>query len=636
MRVEQPWAAVVREPAIPDPVGAVSKTKDSADLWDVFVGHGLSDAGRRGLRHNSAIVKAFTKDDFIQKIRAWGYEGAPTYLKKVWQEYAADIDFTKALNRWLDDGRNGNKGLREIFTFAHNPSYKDNLVFLTTADKRQGKSTLVRKCARIDAKLLKANIHWHLDPANVAEITDETLDGDFTRWVHVYIVIGFQDAPRVLPLMNAHDWLIVDELPEMQSEGSVKLAKSVRNLIKIASGKRQLNFAIINQYYEFIEGVQFVLRVIATDRQHFKTLAVLQIQAGAGKVLTDGVIDLNVAEPDEIHAPYEKHNDEVKAASQLRGGTQTIEIDLADVTRVVEATHHMTPQEIECIGNSFGSEKALAAFVDIRADLADISDHPRKASIVVLALNKIRMDAKQRASGGDPSDDDAPRDPTVPLPDPGSVFKFDVKQALYDYQDEFKLTAYYTELYRLKGKLFLSEREADVLEQIKSEPGFETYAIKDTVTNDVVVRAYTLLHDRIIKRQTVSDATTKVSDWLYSERIGKDYEKWCEAWYCNHEVEPDEVVKRDGRTGFPDITITRQNETVFVACKSMHHRAEMKSYSVTDLLPETLAAQNLHAAQPSRVVKVLVDFYCTINDKRQIKVRDYLNPGPETFWTGIK
>jgi hypothetical protein len=330
-------------------------------------------------------------DSIMHKMRKCGYKAAPLHLRTMYNKACGNLLFLKAWLDWLENGTNQNKTLFEAFVHAHDPKYADNLLMMILSPKRQGKSFLARAIARYDAGLTGANVDCFMDPENLNECYHHVIDqrrGMF--FVSLYESYGYQFMPEIAPKMRARDWFILDELPELQGEGTGNLLKQVKNFFKETIGRNQLNVCILNQYYVYVAGVQFVIEVIATNRTTYHTLAVVWAQSGPGLLQYVALIDFDAGgEPAELTKWYEEVNGRVKDDVGENAGKQGLDPDMDDVSKVVMAIKNMSPEEKAALGDTFTTEGALSAFMELRKDLKNI---PRRGAIAKLALNRMRQE----------------------------------------------------------------------------------------------------------------------------------------------------------------------------------------------------------------------------------------------------
>lgn len=359
--------------------------------------------------------KRIDKKSLKSRTKSKGYLVSPDHFNRIYSLYESDDKFCNFYNNWLNDDVNGNYELLESLDFAHKKSYIDSMILFIYGPKRTGKSFWARHIVRADARIMHCNIHWHMYSTDEDSSIDETLDAEWTKFIDCYEIFGFEYAPKIVPLMKEHDWLIVDEYPDMQQEGSVNLMKAINNLFKISSGKCLLNFIVINQQFKAVKNVQIYLGLIATNRDKFKTLGTKSTMNDENKLVFDVILDWDVSgEPDEVHELFENKNKELKEKELNDGGINKMRLDLDDVTRVVNAVHAMTQEQKDAIGeNEFTKEGELLAFIDICPELDDLSGNHKIKSIANLALKKLKEDKpskKDRKSNNDNDESDENND----------------------------------------------------------------------------------------------------------------------------------------------------------------------------------------------------------------------------------
>ena len=243
--------------------------------------------------HNSD--KAVEEKEFIKIIKKKDFDAPPYYLKTIYAQYAKDPRLTRLFNDWFEDGKTSNKDLDDALLFANKPAYKDNLIIFLHSPKRLGKSTLARAIARRGNVVTGCNARWHMDPANLDDGREQILDEKLKGITDDYEAYNNSDIKKIVPRMRETNWLIKDEDPEERAEGSNRIKKDTSNLFKVVSGKRRLNIIVLNQFYEFINGVQLIIQVVATDRVNWRTLAIVKTQDERGNLETQGLIVYDVS-----------------------------------------------------------------------------------------------------------------------------------------------------------------------------------------------------------------------------------------------------------------------------------------------------------------------------------------------------
>lgn len=598
---------------------------------------------RQQFSRGKTILKGMSEKEFNKVLKDNDFydDNDPYYIESLYKEYCKDEEFIKAFNNWTYRGETGEEKFYRAFKHANRPNSKRNLIIFCYGPKRSGKSKVIRACVEHGNEITGYNARWHMDPDAPDLFKNhvfEVFKDQQRAFLDDYEAYTYPEAKMMIPRMARQNWLIVDEMPDQRDEGSERIKKDIDTFLKVSSGKEGINVALLNQYYVFIKNVQIVIQILFIDTKHFRTMCRIQTQTKVGdKVIlsTSSIIIVDVSKEDpEIEAWYESINDRKKKGVQEDGGTSMQDVDIQKVKIITDEYHEITQDVKDIIGDPAGSVGALNAWVKSEKSLKQIAGDPCRTSLVALAYNKIDED-RGKASGDTGSQ---PKRGEVIHLDPGDIFTFDVTRALREYEKstdtKVKDKKEKADMYRLFYRVDLSERDTQMISDLKiKEPKF---AATNEMTQQLVARLISTKNNKDISQQTVAKYLPQVYTWLFEGHgVGDQWEEWVDDWYNTHKKDPAEICTHDGRTGYFDERIEREDEVIVIAAKCMTADAREKSYSPTDLDPEIKESNKWHSEHSDWNVEMWVDFYCTRNNTRQVKPYDYLNPGSIKFDTGL-
>jgi len=340
---------------------------------------------------------------FFKLIKKRGFDAYPVYLDDIYDQYRKDDDLIEHFNSWFFKGHTATQYFNDCLKYIQNN--KENNIFFIYGIIRGGKSRVARHVTLVGNRVAGVSARYHADPLNIDAsriylsgkhfvTAPDNFDINMTPIpiADDYCTINFSQTKKAVLRMHAGDWLIQDELPDSRGEGSRNILKDIKNLLKIASGKRKLNFVFLNPTIVNMDNVKLYINIVATDKAKKRTLAILSAYTSTKPAVLKnrGVIVFNVDEPDKLTSDYESASDNVKKTFQDSAGSSLVEANLQLISDIVDSVWNMTPEQKEIVGDVIKIKEAFNAWLDLDPELAEAANSPRRQSIMALAYNKYK------------------------------------------------------------------------------------------------------------------------------------------------------------------------------------------------------------------------------------------------------
>jgi hypothetical protein len=362
---------------------------------------------------HSERKKPVSRRLFHALIKKHGFRAYPPYIDDIYDQYVKDEALLEAFNNWFFKGLKATKYFQDCLSYVQDNN--ENNIFLIWGIKRGGKSRVARHIALVGNRIASKHARYHHDPGDpdISNVyfmgkpfvaAPPGFDAALLPVADDYCTINFSQSQKVVPRMNAGNWLIQDEMPDSRGEGSRNILKDIKNLLKIASGKRRLNFVFLNPTIVEMDNVMLYIRIVAADKVRKRTLAILSAYTSSKPAIlkTRGIIIFDVDEPIELWERYETASDNVKRSFQEKSGSSLVEANLNLVQDIVNSVTNMTDEQRDIIGETIKIKEAFNAWLDIDPDLMEAANSPRRTSIAALAYNKYKnlLDEEKESKKG--------------------------------------------------------------------------------------------------------------------------------------------------------------------------------------------------------------------------------------------
>jgi len=271
------------------------------------------------------LDKRYGVDEFLPSEKK-GWYTKESYKLKLHHRYRKNKDFRRAINNFKIYNKNKNKRIKKIFNQVIDN--KENFIFEIIGLRRCGKSRLARKLILLYCHMNKANVMFHMDCFNLDENMLFVLDPSYEKVIKVYVTYAFDETEHILRTVFKEDDIIFqDEMPKSHGKGSKIMRDKLDNVLKIASGKKRINFMFLNPYLIELHEIDFYIQVLSINKRKKLTIAMLSTRTEDNKqTIYDGVITFIVEEPPELTVYYEEVSNEIKNRFKERGGSHTVQI----------------------------------------------------------------------------------------------------------------------------------------------------------------------------------------------------------------------------------------------------------------------------------------------------------------------
>ncbi len=539
----------------------------------------IRQARKRAYLKNSRLTETREEDQFIENTGD-KFSGCSPCIERTHEEYKAKKAYRKALNSFLLMGRTRNTRLRMYL--RKQIKMQENFLLEVTGDIGMGKSLLALAWIHRYCKEMRRNPRYHLDPEHLADLREFILFPEYAQngFIEIYVTYEFYQTLNIIQkVMRPSDVVFQDESPAMHGEGSHIEMDNLENCIRACSRRRWLNFIFVSPELYKIKQLHYIMDVIATNRDTFRTLAmVCLLRKSSSELSYKGVATFDVATvPRDVREWYHDNSDTIKERLQrLRGASTPTPGDLKTLaTQLVAAFKALPPEDRDYYIDTKENMKELAMTIDETRTNRYTKEIANRAMWILGARKR-----KARA------DDETIGDDVVANSDP--AVNFDAPMSQEDFA-QVKYTGPQT--YSPKDRFVFDEDKG--LERLlaankkKWAPLVEIYNknVKQGIGQDVLSKEYHC------SQPWISEIKKKVVGGL-GRLMGNDYELHLKKYYDKTGKYQD-IKTKGGQSGFDVIRVTMAGIIEVVSVKCYNTPRDSRSIKITKFNPEIKMVRNL-------------------------------------------
>ena len=272
------------------------------------------EAGKLYYTTKKELYRRLSRSKFISKFRSKGWECQLPYLLEIYEIYCDDFKFRYYLNDYLLLNNTSTNLFRESLKELDKKPWILKLGI--SGEVGMGKSRLGRKLARLIARAYNKNIRFRMDPLDPNEFREFILfkeDNQDHDFLDVFVCYQYDQATNLSKRSDIPNSVIfLDETPELQGQGSVKVKKQLRNILRVSARANKLNFMYINPEDIKIK-TNWHLRILGINFEKQQTLVMLYIYSKEkSRLIAEGCAILDVSEDPNITEYYEKTSLRIK------------------------------------------------------------------------------------------------------------------------------------------------------------------------------------------------------------------------------------------------------------------------------------------------------------------------------------
>lgn len=540
-----------------------------------------------------------------------GWYTKESYRLRLYHEYKINKEFRKALNDFKVYGKNKNEHITNLFKQVI--TNKENFILEIIGLRRCGKSRLARKLILLYCKMARCNVRFFMDCHDLNENRFFIIDPLFTKEIKVYVTYSFDESEEILRTVFTDDDIIFqDEMPKSHGAGTNIMRDKLDNILKIASGKKRINFLFLNPYMMELHEIDFYIKVLSVNKKQLKTIAMLSTKTDDNTgMIHDGVVTFDVVEPKVLTDYYEPVSEAVKTKVRNLGGSHVIATNLEPFIKLLE-------EELEKSSEDIKTKTQLRIFAE---RFEKIASFHKVGDVIETVYKKIKelkgqrkfkygsVDKKQEDDANEEQEDDDDEGDNNMLKEQ----EVDNEEQVNGMLEEPKLKKKVTKAFSIEpvDHGYYPEFEINEDEILKAYPNNRDAVLygfsqkhKGTLTQEDIADEFKITQPR------VAQIMKEVRGWI-ADRFGHEYEVYLFNRYKVTMKDLLEDIKCEGVKGvnYPDLELWLKDGRVLVICvKCFRTKRAVISVPQKWMTPEIDRVLDLQSKRKDRKSSVIFHF----------------------------